>query len=399
MTCDIYASRAFKKWFGRQIKKQKIVSNLPVDELARGIIVVDPKTYGFGAFDASGRFVKSSRQVRKNNGQFVPRLPREIPYIDADAIYFGNVYPQFGHFLLEHMNRAWGALRDEYRGAKIVLINNKQLPKVPEYMFEFVRLLGIKRKDVLVLDHAAQFRRVIIPHQGFNLPVMSSDEFATAFQRIRENTTGGGEFQKIYMSRDKLGERRTYGERHVQRIFEKNGFTVLYPETMPLAQQIAAVKNCRVLAGCAGTALHLALFMPRGGTVIQLRRNCQKKCNAPTQHLINQTMGHDGVFIDASVEEMPTDHGSFAPQIIGVTDQLRRFFDDRGFKYSARDVAMPARELAEYHTMLAKWCAEHGGAGVDRAKHRFVRISSCFIPGRVNRSRYRRWVKARLGIQ
>ncbi|MBD5389368.1 glycosyltransferase family 61 protein, partial [bacterium] len=314
MSYKMYTPDSFTKWFERQIKKQKIAHNLPVDELPNGVIVVDPKTFGFGAFDARGRFVKSSRQVRKNNGQFVPKLPKNMPYRDIDVIYFGNVYPQFGHFLLEHMNRAWGTLRDEYKGAKVVLINNKRHDKIPGYMYDLLTILGVARRDIIILDETTRFRRVIIPHQGFNLPIMSSDEFASAFQHMRERVKGGGSAEKIYMSRDKLGERRTYGERAVQKIFEKNGFKIIYPETMSIADQIAAVKNCRVLAGCAGTALHLALFMPRGGTVIQLSRNTMKDGPAPTQYLIDRVLDHDSIFIAASIEEMVTGHGGFAPQ-------------------------------------------------------------------------------------
>ena len=56
-----------------------------------------------------------------------------------------------------------------------------------------------------------------------------------------------------------------------------------------MTEQIALVKNARVLAGCAGTALHLALFMAPGGVVVQIKRNARAKCNADIQNLINKT--------------------------------------------------------------------------------------------------------------
>ena len=46
-----------------------------------------------------------------------------IPYIDEDAIFIGNVFPQFGHFLLEHMNRAYALLDDKYKNMKLILVN------------------------------------------------------------------------------------------------------------------------------------------------------------------------------------------------------------------------------------------------------------------------------------
>ena len=46
---------------------------------------------------------------------------------------------------------------------------------------------------------------------------------------------------------------------------------------MPLAHQVAAIKNAKVLAGCGGTALHLALFMKPGGRVVQIKRKYRDK--------------------------------------------------------------------------------------------------------------------------
>lgn len=394
MSVKIYASDSYKKYFDKKTRDQHVVSGLDITVVDNGAIVIDPRDCGFGVFDESGVFVKPSLQMRKNNGQFIPKVPENMPYVDEDVLYFGNVYPAFGHFLLEHMNRAWGWLRDEYRHCKVVLVNNKQIKDVPGYMFDLIEILGVKRENIIVLNDSTKFRRVVIPQQAFNIPIMSSIEFGEAFSAMADNAHGPT-YDKVYLSRNKLNMRRTLGEAQIQKIFEKNGFKIIYPETLPLEQQIAAVKNCRMLAGCAGTAMHLALFMPRGGTVIQLKRNSLDDCSAPTQYLINKTLDLKSVFISPSVEETPTGHFTNAPQIIAVNKYLKQFFDDYGFEYSDEDIAENKDVRAEYRAQMAEYKKTQGSVRANKIKHALIKYSACLIPGRERRGRYRAFLKSR----
>ena len=370
-----------------------------ISEYHNGIIV-NEKLRGFGVFDEHFHFVKSSSQVRKNNGNFYPKFNHNnIPCVDEDVVFVGNVYNQFGHFLLEHMNRAYARLDDKYKNMKYVLINNKSVDPVPEYMFTLLELLGIKRQNILILEHTTQFRNVYVPDQGFNLPVYSSDKFGQTFQKIADNVKSEKTvYDKIYVSRAKLKSRKTYGEEKIQQIFERNGYKVIYPETLPLEQQIAIIKDCKYLAGCAGTALHLALFMKPGGTVIQIKRNSLNEDSAPTQYLINNTKQLNSIFINASIETVRTDHGSETPQIIGVNDNMRKFFEDFHFKMVKSDFEFDAVAHDEYEHALVEYQSVHGTKFMELVKRKIVRITACFIPGRYNRSVYRRWLKKKFGL-
>ena len=399
MWYKLFADSDFEKYFEKSISRQ-YMRDVHVQEFEKGIIVNEHR-HGFGVFDKNFRFVKSSRQMRKNNGQFIPKFNhKNIAYMDVDAVFVGNVFPQFGHFLLEHMNRAYVALDKKYKRAKFVLVNNKDVSPVPNYMFELLELLGVKRENILVLNETTQFRRVYVPDQGFNIPVYSSDAFGKMYDAIAKNVKPLREkYEKIYVSRTAMQTRRTYGEGVVQKIFEKNGYKIIWPEKLPLSQQIALVKNARVLAGCAGTALHLALFMKSGGVVVQIKRNRQAKCNADIQNLINDTKGLNGVFISGSVEKKPTDHCSSVPQIIGVNQHMRDFFDAFGFKYTARDVVPNKKDLAEYDAAMVEYNKQYGSVGLNNIKHFIIHWSSCFVPGRERRGNFRRWLKRKLNYE
>ena len=395
----LFANRNFKRYFEKSVSHQ-YMRNVHINKYSNGIIV-NEKLHGFGVFDAHFCFVKESAQVRKNNGNFYPKFNHDnIPYIDADAVFVGNVYNQFGHFLLEHMNRAYAALDKKYKNMKYVLINNKSVNPVPEYMFILLELLGIKRKNIIILEQTTRFRNVYVPDQGFNLPVYSSKEFGKTYDKIASNVNSPKTvYDKIYVSRAKLKSRKTYGEEKVQKIFERNGFKIIYPETLPLVEQIAFVKNAKVLAGCAGTALHLALFMRTGETVIQIKRNKLNKDSSSTQYLINETKNLNSIFIDASIETVKTDHFSNRPQIIGVNKYMREFFEHFNFKTTKKDFEKDEGAFAEYKKALAEYQSLHGSKFAETVKRKIVKISSCFIPGRYNRSVYRRWLKKKFDIK
>ena len=399
MSYKIFSDKKFKKYFKKSIAGQ-YMRDVHISEYPNGIIV-NEKLHGFGVFDQNFHFVKSSAQVRKNNGNFYPKFNHEnIPYIDADAVFVGNVYPAFGHFLLEHMNRAYAALDKKYKNMKYVLINNKSVNPVPEYMFTFLELLGIKRENIIILEQTTRFRNVYVPDQGFNIPVYSSDKYGQELDKIGQNVKESKViYSKVYLSRSKLKARKTYGEEKVQKIFERNGYKIIYPETLPLEKQIALIKDCKVLAGCAGTALHLSGFMKPGGMVIQIKRNKLNKDNAATQYLINKTKGLDSVFIDASIETTKTDHFSNTPQIIGVNKHMADFFEDFGFKTTKKDFEKDDVAFQEYEKALAEYKSLHGSKFMEVIKRKIVKISACFIPGRYNRSVYRRWLKKKFDLK
>lgn len=391
MSLKIYAASSIKSFIKSSDKKQVIKSDLSIEKVTKGIIAIDKKTKGFGVFDSHSNFIKSSTQLRNNKGQFVPNLKNQtdkIKYQDTDVIFLGNVVSHFGHFLLEHMNRAYPYLSNKYKNAKYVFIDNHGFSKTPEFIYELVGFLGIKKENIIILKETAQFKNVFVPHQAFNIPVFSSKEIQDTFNKISENQKSKSKFDKIYVSRSKMGIRKTYGEEKIQKIFEKNGYHIIYPEKLGLVEQISFMKNCKSLAGVGGTALHLALFMPKGGNVIQIKRNKSKKDNSDIQYLINKSMGLDSVFISASTEKHKTKHYTDAPQIIGVTKYMQEFFDEYGFKYTDKDLQIDEKALKEYKIALKEFHKKHGRFGY-KIKHTIIKIMACFVLGRERRAKFR----------
>ncbi|MBP5707540.1 MAG: glycosyltransferase family 61 protein [Alphaproteobacteria bacterium] len=399
MSCTIFGEPNFVRYFKKHVSKQYMIETSVVS-VDRGIIV-NEHDHGFGVFDDKFNLIPESLQIRKNNGQYIPKFNHNnIPYIDEYVVFIGNVYPHFGHFLLEHMNRLYALLDKAYKDMRVVLINNMNVSPVPKYIYDFIELFGVKHDNIIILDKTTQFKHVYVPVQSFNMDVYSSKSFGKTFDRIAENTPSVKGYDKIYVSRAALDNRhKVFGEERVQSVFEKNGFKIIYPETLPLKKQISLVRGASVLAGCAGTALHLGLFMKPGGMVIQIKRNRMPKCNASIQDLLNRTKGLDSVFISGSIEKHKMEHGSKAPQIIGVNKYMREFFDAYNFKYDKNDIAPDKKAWAEYNELMREYIKTHDSAFVKKLKKCFIHWSALIVPTRYLRGRWRKFLKRKLNYE
>lgn len=399
MNCCVIGESNFKRYFKKSISKQyKKITGVSCFENA---IIVNEHEHGFGVFDKDFNLIKDSLQTRRNKSQFIPSFNHnDIPYVDEDVVFIGNVNKFFGHFLLEHMNRIYVLLDKEYKNRKVVLINDKGLEVVPGYIFKFIELFGVKRKNIIILNQNTRFKSVCVPQQGFNARLYNSDSFAQTFDKIAKNVPDAEIYEKIYVSRVKLDKlHKTLGEEKVQKVFEKNGFKIIYPETLPLESQIALIKNCKVLAGCAGTALHLALFMKPGGTVISIKRNRRPVCNAMIQNNVNNTKQLNGIFISGSIEKMKTFHSTNAPQIIAVNKYMQEFFDKYGYKYDDKDLGVDDVAWKQYEEMLKEYNKTHGNVLLRKIKRLIIKYTSIFIPGRERRGKYRKYMKEKLNYE
>lgn len=395
MKMSCYSDNKYKQFLMRKIAKISCRDDMKIDTVAGGSFIIDTNTGAFGVFDEQGILVNSSLQYRGKTAQFIPKFSVPDNYMDCDAVFLGNAYPHFGHFLLEHLNRAWGISKIKSKNIKYVLIDNQNLG-AKQWMIDFLKCAGIKENDILILNKSMRFNKIFVPSQSLNIVSgWYGAEFKDVFDVMRKNSKSNTVYDKVYVSRAKLpDDMRVWGEEKIQHIFEKNGFTVIYPETMPLQEQIAIISHAKVLAGCAGTALHLALTMHDGTRVIQLNRTSAIKDNGEIQYRLCKIKNQNIDIISASVEQMKSTHGgNHAPQIIGVTKNLKQFFDDNNFRYDENDLVIDKCVLSEYMVRLDEFKKNNGGQFYVKFKKKFIKYVSCVVPGRVRRSKFRKWLK------
>lgn len=76
---------------------------------------------------------------------------------------------------------------------------------------------------------------------------------------------------RLYITRRRASHYREMGNApEIEAIAAEHGLTVIAPETLPLAEQIRMFASANLIVGEFGSAMHNALFSPRGATVLCL---------------------------------------------------------------------------------------------------------------------------------
>ncbi|MCL1892061.1 MAG: glycosyltransferase family 61 protein [Alphaproteobacteria bacterium] len=274
-------------------------------------------------------------------------------YIDEDVVLLGHAELHFGHFLADSLSRAWTAMDSKYKNKTFAVAAHAPLAA---FAAEFYKLMGIKK--LLVITKRTTFRNLIIPESSFDyIKNIANKKYADTFNKIGETVAPAG-FDKIYLSRTKFYKNPVIGEKRIERIFAQNGYEIIYPETLPLRQQIALVKGATHIAGVQGTALHLSLFARDGANLICLHRN---NSILTMQILIDKLKNLKSAYIDCSIDPYSKRKNTCPACIIGITENLARFFDDNGFKWKD-DPASAQKEMREFeeiwkqqHRIVPKW--------------------------------------------
>lgn len=386
MTVCIYGPNSYKNYLQGQFAALARHDDLCVIKAENSTIWPVGKPYEHGVYDASHQYIDASSIIIGDRANL--RRPRRYAalYIDEDVLFLGDLHHHFGHVLLERLTRAWALMDKKFRNMKCAVLYSRAAEPLPDYYVEFLKALGVRPENIVVVSRPTRFKTVFVPEISKG-PCFYSRKYAQTFDAIARSVPDGVKYEKIYMSRSGLDKRRTFGEKMIQAVFKRNGFHVICPETMHIRDQIAMVKNCRVLAGCAGTALHLALFMKPGGRVVQIKRNSKNEDNAREQFLINRSKKLDSVFIWASDEKYPTPHFTNAPQIIHAGHYMREFWTEFRFKYGPKSFDGYSDEYSAY---LAAWREYRRTYGVRRKiKRTLIKIMACVIPGRERRGQFR----------
>lgn len=103
----------------------------------------------------------------------------------------------------------------------------------------------------------------------------SHDDLIQEIRRRLEATLNlnASQNKRQYISRARASYRKVLNEKEVTDLFKSYGFEIITYEDMSLKEQIAATYHSSILAGIHGAGLTNALFMKKGGSVLEFRRD------------------------------------------------------------------------------------------------------------------------------
>lgn len=251
----------------------------------------------------------------------------KVECVDDEIIYIGDVDSFFGHFLTNSLTRLWILFNPEFLNYKVCYIG-----KDPSSSFiEAFYLFGIKKENLVYINKPTMFSKVIIPEPSYRYWDYWHMDFKRTFDKIRSNVQKKYNYPKIYFSRSTyFGASGTFGEIPIEKIFKKNGFRIIHPDSYTFSEKIAMLSNCKVLAGLSGTGMHNALFCNDNVTCYILNRS---PCIIPVQIQIDQMKKINSYYIDAYLDLLPTLDCAF-PYLVGLNNELKRFFEDNSMRFS-----------------------------------------------------------------
>jgi hypothetical protein len=184
---------------------------------------------------------------------------------DIDTAFYldHSVAEHFGHFVGDCLCRmyAWDVVREIYGDVKLILGNRAQY----DFQDELLVAAGLAKDDIVKFDGLARCRRLLLATPSLGVEQYATPTASRLWGTIRDRGARRDISlpDRVYFSRTGVAARPLLNESAVERIFERHGFTIVHPELLTVAQQMALAANALLIAGPSGSAMFNLAFQGR----------------------------------------------------------------------------------------------------------------------------------------
>lgn len=190
--------------------------------------------------------------------------PDDAQYDIDTAFYLDHpVAEHFGHFVGDCLCRlyAWDIVREVYGDAKLILGNREQY----DFQDELLNAAGLAKTDIIKFEGLARCRRLLLATPSLGVEQYATPTASRLWGTIRDRGARRDISlpDRVYLSRTGVAARPLLNETNVEQIFERHGFTIVHPELLTVAQQMALASNALLIAGPSGSAMFNLAFRGR----------------------------------------------------------------------------------------------------------------------------------------
>lgn len=254
----------------------------------------------------------------------------ELIYVDETVVFGGVFIGQFGHMMIENLNRLWWHIQNLSANYKFVFITSagNQGGGYKSYFGEFLALLDIPPERIVFLEKPTQFREIIVPEEAEHMGNEYMSEWLLPHKYIMESVmkriSNISELpKKVYFTKRyyNIGGEQLCNEVFFEKFYEQRGYSVIVPEALPVYKQIALVANADEFATTIGSTSVFVLFAKPTAKVTLLTRT-----NIPhrTQCFVDQAVKADISLVDVSCNYL-TVHPIHGVHFIGPTQSWIKF--------------------------------------------------------------------------
>lgn len=185
---------------------------------------------------------------------------------DEDLTYCGYFNCHFGHLLVDTISQLWFLRR--FRKSRL-LFHSSEPPASwfsRDYVKELMSALEISLDDVVMFDHPVRLRRATIASTSMKEQSYIHRVFGEHCRDIGSKIgipsrpPASGDLTYFSRSRLTVGTAKIVNESDLENALARFGVKVIYPETLSIEEQIAAMYDARCAIGITGSALHLSAY-------------------------------------------------------------------------------------------------------------------------------------------
>jgi Glycosyltransferase 61 len=217
------------------------------------------------AYESTGAVAKDTVRLRGVDAERPDPIPdrlgneKVVAVCEDEVVWGGYLGHHYGHFLTECVSRLWALLPgSELEGRPVVLVSSRPWPAfVDEWLDAFgARVFELPDRG------AVRFTKMSVPEPAWRLDGWIAPEMRDIHLHVRRHLRIPVPSRDgvLWLSRAKIGrDRAAYDERLVEWLLQDH-VTMVHPEELSLARQIAAIEGSRGLAGIVGSAFHTLLL-------------------------------------------------------------------------------------------------------------------------------------------
>lgn len=291
--------------------------------------------------DGDGQLVTASQKTGGLGGNNLvaadpPRVPArpKAPRLHGTWLYGGHWMGHFGHFFTETVTTLWPDPADladlagsgdlvHGRVEGIVAHSySNRFRGIAPWQEELMNVTPYAGARIEVVDsNPINVDRLLVPTRSVVVNGWAEPEAVGVWRRMAAAAGGAATLDpdgpRVFWSRtafnaeqrgaDKYVRTSPERDRALDAVFAAAGFRVVAPETLPVLEQVRLASSASVLAGSAGTALHLSAFAPPGVRVLELGDDRSPDVQVPHQLAVDAACAHPSAFIpyDVPPEEVP----------------------------------------------------------------------------------------------
>ncbi len=267
--------------------------------------------------DAEGHLVVASQKIGGLGGSPAAMAdPAKVPTrpgarrLSGTWLYGGHWIQHFGHFFTETVTTLWP--RDLEVDGIVFHSYMSRFRGISPWQTALMDLTEYAGLPIEIIEaDPLRVERLVVPTRGVVVNGWADPGAVDVWRRMALAAGGPGSLAadgpRYFFSRTAFNAAKRAAGKSVRTdaardamldaLFAAAGFTVIAPETLGVAAQVRLAAGASVLAGSAGTALHLSAFAPQGTRVIELGDSRSPGVQVPHQLVVDAACGHPTAFL------------------------------------------------------------------------------------------------------